>query len=331
MTAVTSTEADAFMRKYLEQPSDATARLVFADWLEEQGEAHNRAWAYYIRLKAETDRYPADSAQRHELDRQAGEYAVHIRARLTVPAKLFVGYPKSLLQLLPAPYITVSLSRFVPPRDVLELLPESVARENQLFPLDSQGRTILLAAADPTNFETLQTLEYILNRDVVLVAAEADDVRRAIDREYGATETEVVESVLWEFPDTAIDYTPLGADGDTPVVRLVNMLLIEAINRHPERVRLDPTADALVVRHRVGGEWVDRDHIPRRLLRPVLSRIAIMAGIDIARVHAEAPPHLPLTGEIPFQMQSAGFRVRVTIRPATDDPTAELVVDPLPF
>lgn len=202
MSAVTNLDADAFMRKYLEQPSDATARLVFADWLEERGEAHDRAWAYYIRLKAETDRYPADSAQRHELDRQAGEYAVHIRARLTIPAALFAGYPKSLLQLLPAPYLTVNLSRFSPSRDALELLPESVARESRLFPLDTQGGTFLLAAARPTDLDLLQRLEFILNRNIVLVGADADDVQRAIDREYGRTETEAVDYML-PFEDTA--------------------------------------------------------------------------------------------------------------------------------
>lgn len=328
MSAVSSLDADAFMRKYLQQPSDATARLVFADWLEEQGEPHNRAWAYYIRLKAETDRYPADSAQRYELDRQAGEYAVHIQARLTIPAKLFVGYPKSLLQLLPAPYLTVSLSRYVPPRDVLEMLPESVARENLLFPLAAQGRTLLFAAAEPTNFDTLQKLEFILNRDIVLVGAGEADVRRAINRHYGETETETVDSVLVEFVDTAIDFVPLEVEVDAPVVRLVNLILTEAVGRRADRVLIAPAPEAVVVRYRVGGTWIDRDHMARRLLRHVFTRIAIMAGIDIALVHREAPPHLPLVGDFVFTVQSAHFDVHVTVQPSPGGPTAELAISP---
>jgi uncharacterized protein (TIGR02996 family) len=332
MSAVSSLDADAFMRKYLQQPSDATARLVFADWLEEQGEAHNRAWAYYIRLKAETDRYPADSAQRHELDRQAGEYAVHIRARLTVPAKLFAGYPKSLLQLLPAPYLTVNLSRFAPTRHVLDHLPESLARENRLFPLDVQGRTILLAAADPNDFDTLQRLEFILNRDVVLVRADADDVLRAINREYGQTETVAFDSPPLVFVDTAIDHTVTEAHVEPPIVRLVNLILAEAVNLDADRVMLDPTPDALVVRHRVGGVWLDRDHIPRPRLRAVFERVATMAGIEVERVFAAPQSHAPLTGDIPLAVPAGHFDVHfdvhVTIQPSPLNPTAELAINP---
>src|SRR5215211_6830640 len=101
MSAEHKLDADAFMRKYLERPSDAAARLVFADWLEETGEEHNAAWAHFIRLKAEADRHAANSPTRHEIERHAGQYAVHIRARLAIPAQLFIDYPKSLLQLLP--------------------------------------------------------------------------------------------------------------------------------------------------------------------------------------------------------------------------------------
>src|SRR5689334_11583200 len=104
--------ADAFMRGYLPNPSDATARLVFADWLEETGTPWNRAWAYYIRVKAEADQFPPGSAERRDLEAQAAGYARRIRARLTIPAALFVGYPKSLLQLLPGPNITVRLDGF---------------------------------------------------------------------------------------------------------------------------------------------------------------------------------------------------------------------------
>src|SRR5437764_15471902 len=100
-------DADAFMRGYLRTPQDVTARLVFADWLQETGRPWNVAWAYYIRAKAEADRHEPGSPGRAELEQQAAEYARRVEARLTIPASLFVGYPKSLLQLLPPQNITV--------------------------------------------------------------------------------------------------------------------------------------------------------------------------------------------------------------------------------
>ncbi len=184
--------SDAFMRACLEQPADATARLVFADWLEETGEPHSAAWAHFIRLKIEADRYTPDSHERRALDHRAEMQSPQIRARLTISAKLFVGYPKSLLQLLPAPNVTVRLARFELPLSVVESVPESIVRENLIFPLDRQGNTLLSAAINPRDVGLSQTLGFILNKQVVLVHAEGEDLQEAIDRHYGQTEMEML-------------------------------------------------------------------------------------------------------------------------------------------
>ena len=329
MSAVTDPDADAFVRKYLECPSNATARLVFADWLEETGEAHNRAWAYFIRLRCEADLYPFGSRERRELDRQADEYAEHIRARLAIPAKLFVGYPKSLLQLLPAPNIAVRLAEFAVPREVLELVPESVARENFLFPLDAQERTLLLAAADPRDGDTMQKLEFILNRDVVFVGADRDDVQSAIDREYGQTETEAVDSLLAAFVAPGPVFTGTVApfepdDDDAPVARLVTLILQEASNLRADRVHIFPDGAAVVVRYRIDDEWTERDRVPLRLLRPMASRLAVIAGIPVEWTFADPPSLSPLTGQFPLLVSGVHFTIRVTLQPSPDGPTTQI-------
>jgi hypothetical protein len=135
------------------------------------------------------------------LEDKADGFSRHIRARLTIPAALFIGYPKSLLELLPGPNITVRLGRFECPRSVLELMPESVARENLLLPLDQQqGPVLLVGACNADDPELVQKLEFILNRDIVLVRAEPDDVVAAINRHYGQTEVESIDCVLYESP-----------------------------------------------------------------------------------------------------------------------------------
>ena len=124
-------DADAFMRSYLEHPTDAISRLVFADWLEETGEPHNTAWAHFIRLRIEADRYPSDKRRAAaNSTAKPTQYAPHIRASLTIPAQKFVGYPKSLLQLLPAPNITVRLKGFS-----LHALPHQYLRSRHPCPL----------------------------------------------------------------------------------------------------------------------------------------------------------------------------------------------------
>lgn len=182
---VTSEEADAFMRRYLSRPADVTARLVFADWLEETGTSHNVAWAYYIRLKAEAERYASDGPERQELDRQADSYAPKVRANLTIPAKLFVGYPKSLLQLLPAPNFTVKLAGFVPERRVAQFMPAGIPRRFRLFPLALQEDVLLIAHDNRRAISALfANLAALLNIAVLPIHARDPDLSRALAARY---------------------------------------------------------------------------------------------------------------------------------------------------
>lgn len=205
----THPDADSFVRAYLDHPADATTRLVFADWLEETGVPHNAAWAAYIRLRDDADHHPADSPTRRELLRQADSFAPNIRAKLTMSAKRFVGYPKSLLQLLPAANICARLANFAVPRTIIEIVPESAARENVLIPLAARDRTLLIAAADPHDFGIARRLGFILSRDIVSVGAAREDVVAAIDREYGISQTES-EIALNAFVDEAIEFYAAG-------------------------------------------------------------------------------------------------------------------------
>lgn len=94
-----------------------------------------------------------------------------------------------------------------PPRAVLELLPESVCRENLVFPLKLDGRVLHVACTDPGNILLRDKLSFILNKDIRLVYFPASAIRAAINRNYGQTLTESVDSMLCEFTDTAIEFT----------------------------------------------------------------------------------------------------------------------------
>jgi uncharacterized protein (TIGR02996 family) len=196
-------DADAFMRGYLRNPPDVTARLVFADWLEETGKPWNRAWAYYIRLKAEAGHRPAWTHERRELAREAARYASKIRARLMIPAALFVGYPKSLLELLPGPNITVRLDGFDVPPSALEVIPEAVARNNPLLPLAQQGRVLLIASVEPWNRDFAEKLGFVLNREVILVQGAPGDILAAVYRNYWQTAVEFGTFGFFELPEIA--------------------------------------------------------------------------------------------------------------------------------
>ncbi len=261
-------DADAFVREYLTRPTDATLRLVFADWLEETGVPHNAAWAYFIRLRDEAEHYEPDSSERRELLRQADEYTPKIRAQLTIAADLFVGYPKSLLQLLPAPNITVRLANYTVPRRVLEFMPESMARENLILPLDEQQRTLLVATPHPHNYDIPQKLSFVLNREVIQVASDQDDVLVAIDHEYGQTETESVVCISYESP-------LVGLEGD-PISDNLFSVFHTAFSSGATNFTMELDTDGCVVLYYLDEAILRREHygseVHGRLLEHLLSQ-----------------------------------------------------------
>src|SRR5262245_5691409 len=91
------------------------------------------------------------------------------------------------------------------PAALIELVPESVARENVVLPLRLEGRLLHVAAADPGDLMTRDKLTFILNKDIRLVQFPQEELIEAINRHYGQTETESVDSMLVEFTDTSID------------------------------------------------------------------------------------------------------------------------------
>lgn len=218
----------------------------------------------------------------------------------------------------------VDLSAITIPKSVIELVPESVARENIVIPLELEGNTLKIITADPTNYEAIQKLQFILNKDIVPVLAVQDQIQEAINRNYGQTETESVDSMLVEFTDTAIEFTQTESlssmaaadDSDAPVVKLVNLVIQEAINLRASDIHIEPFADRVRVRYRIDGVLVERDAAPRRLLAPLLSRIKIMGSIDISEKRR------PQDGRIKMTVQGRHFDLRVSMLPSVHGQSA---------
>jgi tetratricopeptide (TPR) repeat protein len=103
--------------------------------------------------------------------------------------------------------VVVDLTEVAIPPAVLELVPESVARENTILPLWVSNGTLFVAISDPSNPDVIQKLEFILNKEVRPVLAAREQIIDLINRCYGESETESVDSMLAEFTDTAIDFT----------------------------------------------------------------------------------------------------------------------------
>jgi type IV pilus assembly protein PilB len=219
----------------------------------------------------------------------------------------------------------VNLTEVTIPASVIELVPESVARENIILPMAQENGALKIIMSDPSDFDTMQKLQFILNKDIQPVLAPREQIIDAINRHYGQTETESVDSMLQEFTDTAIDFTETeagaglaaaGDESDAPVVKLVNLVISEAIGLRASDVHIEPFPDRVRIRYRIDGVLVERDSPPRRLLASLLSRIKIMGKIDISERRR------PQDGRIKMTVSGKHFDLRVSILPTNHGQSA---------
>jgi len=213
----------------------------------------------------------------------------------------------------------VNLSEVAIPPAIVELVPESVARENAILPLGEDDGALKVIISDPLDYDTLDKLRFILNRDVRIALAPRESINEAINRYYGQTEGESADSMLQEFTDTAIDFTETDDatqvveevvdETAAPIVRLVHLIISEAVQLRASDIHVEPFEDRVRVRYRIDGVLVERDSPPRRLLGAILSRIKILAKIDIAERRR------PQDGRIKVSLGAKDLDLRVSVLP----------------
>jgi type IV pilus assembly protein PilB len=209
----------------------------------------------------------------------------------------------------------VDLTQVTIPPSIIELVPESLARERIVLPYAQENGALKVIMSDPSDLDALQALQFILNKDIHPVLSPREQILEAINRHYGQTEQESVDSILAEFTDTAIDFTEteglgaVGEESDAPVVKLVNLMIQEAVNLRASDIHVEPFVDRVRVRYRIDGVLVERDSPPRRLLAPMLARIKVMAQIDIAEKRR------PQDGRIKAVVGGRHYDLRVSVLP----------------
>ncbi len=211
---------------------------------------------------------------------------------------------------------------------IIQLVPESVARENNVIPYMEDGDALVVLVHDPFDLETIEKLRFILNRRIETALAPKETINDAINRYYGQVEGESADSILQEFTDTQIDFTETTADGasasdnelidehSAPVVRLVGLMIQEAVQLRASDIHVEPFEDRVRIRYRIDGILVERDSPPRRLLGAILSRIKILAKMDIAERRR------PQDGRIKVTVGEKELDLRVSIIPTNHGQSA---------
>lgn len=203
---------------------------------------------------------------------------------------------------------------------VIEAIPQALAKRHNIVPIDRTPNAVVVACAEPLDFETSDNLRFILNSDVEFAVAPKDELTEAINRYYGgATVDESVDSMLQEFTDSdigamggedAITGGDMG-DEDAPVVRLVRLIIEEAVRTRVSDIHVEPMTDRVRVRYRTDGICAEVQTPPKRLQGAIISRLKIMANIDIAEKRR------PQDGRIFMRVDGRDIDFRVSCLPGT--------------
>ncbi|CAB1369336.1 ATPase, T2SS/T4P/T4SS family [Denitratisoma oestradiolicum] len=190
----------------------------------------------------------------------------------------------------------VHLKEFPVDTALAELIPHSFCERQLVVPLRLDGRTLMLAMADPLDAGLISDVRFTAGLDLNVVTADAAAIQAKIEEIYGDRQMDFKEletlvtskdpyegiEVVIEEDDAASLEDLLRETEEPPAIRLVNAILLEAIRLGASDIHIQPRTKSVVVRYRIDGVLVDKIHIPHQLHQPLVSRLKIMSQLDIS-------------------------------------------------
>ncbi|MCU0723346.1 MAG: GspE/PulE family protein [Planctomycetes bacterium] len=203
----------------------------------------------------------------------------------------------------------VDLAATQPDPALLSMVPFSVANVYQVVPVRLDGEALVVALADPDNASVLDDLRFMVGREIRAAVAGADAVADALQRWYAGRE-ESVESVKEEAKrvagkEAAYDLEdPAAAAASAPVVKLLNLILLQAVKDRASDIHFEPFEDEFKVRYRIDGVLYEMSPPPKSLALALISRIKVMANLDIAETRLPQDGRIELTiGGLPVDLR----------------------------
>lgn len=221
----------------------------------------------------------------------------------------------------------ISLVKYRIDPAVARLIPERMARQYNLIALAKFGERLVVAMSDPLNIFAIDDLKALTQVAIDPVLASEVEIRRAIEQTYmqnqqaPAPEAEKAK----ERPeggaedddgeiDTAVAHLlseSSDSSNDAPVVKVIDLMVIEAMRRRASDIHLEPLGDSLRVRYRIDGKLIENHRLPRAVQNPMLTRLKIMSGIDITE------SRIPQDGRFKVRLEDREVDFRVSILPLT--------------
>lgn len=227
-----------------------------------------------------------------------------------------------LVRELNIPFINLSKYKIDP--SLKGLFPERIARQYGIIPLSSLEYTVTVAMSDPLNIFAIDDLKNITGMDIDVVMSTQSDITKAIDNYYGSQATAsvteiskdieagqgqfeiITESDVQQDMDTVVDESE-----KAPIIRMVNLIVKEAIRQRASDIHIEATAEGLRVRYRIDGILRDILNIPKESQNAIIVRIKIMSRLDITT------SLIPQDGRFKLKIANKEVDFRVSLLPTT--------------
>ncbi|MFW5653419.1 MAG: GspE/PulE family protein, partial [Planctomycetota bacterium] len=204
----------------------------------------------------------------------------------------------------------------------MSLIPEDLIKKHFVLPISKTGNKLRIIITDPLDLQLLDMLRFRLNTELDTRLGSREQIKAFIDNKFGAAGgsggsifddgdslvTESIDVTMDKSVDSSIDIA--AGEDDAPVVRLINRIIIEGVRGRASDIHVEPMADRVRLRYRIDGVCHVRDNLPLRMKNPVLARLKLMAGVNIAE------KRLPQDGRIKMPIDGSMIDFRVSACPA---------------
>jgi type IV pilus assembly protein PilB len=211
----------------------------------------------------------------------------------------------------------IDLSEIEISASILELIPAGLARLHRALPIDVQEDVIRVALVDPLDVETIEDLRFVLGREVQVVVAPGRQIEDQLKKHYGEDASTL--EILKQLGQSGQMMNPAGKEANgndvqaeanaTPIIRFVDLILHQAIQDRASDIHFEPFENEFKVRYRVDGALYEMTPPPRHLALPVISRVKVMANMNIAE------RRLPQDGRIQKKVAGRSVDLRVSSLP----------------
>jgi type IV pilus assembly protein PilB len=225
------------------------------------------------------------------------------------------GFHQTMADALGTDYVDLAGREIAP--EILRFIPSGLARLHGALPIEMSGSLLRVALVDPLDLRAAEDLRFALGKDIQVVVSRTDQIEERIKQYYG-TDTSSMEEVLKQLGEAG-ELLQLRGDeptaaveaeaNATPIIRFVDLILYQAIQDRASDIHFEPFENEFKIRYRVDGALYEMSPPPRHLALPVISRVKVMANMNIAE------RRLPQDGRIQKNIAGRSIDLRVSTLP----------------